>query len=188
MKIDWRVVEYVHVNQYWNEDGIILGDDIESTGEPGYDVGNIPVGTIQEREIKIENFSKLRFSQAIKGKVKNIGFFVFLITKGCDIRYYKDFKKIKAKNIKNFKNKFLLKIASQVDVLNPENMHQRGHNISLIGSYDNINDAFLNSERIADGFLNSLLSGEKNSNFSKESKRLLIEHKYDHVFMGKIQR
>lgn len=175
MKINWKAIEYVHVNK----DGVILCD--------GADLSNV-VQNIQEKEIKIESFSKLRFAQTIKGEVKNVGFFYFLITKGCDIRYYKDFEKIKAKNFKNFKNKFLLKLASQVDVLNPGAKGQRGFNISLIGSYDNINDAFLNSERVVDGFLNSLLSGERNSNFCKESKKLLIENKYDHVFMGKIQK
>ena len=130
-------------------------------------------------------FDKLKFSQAIRGDVKNVGFFIFIITKGCDIRYYENFDNIK--EWFNFKDKLLLTVHSAVDVLSPSKVALDNSSYSfIVGSYDNKKDAIKAANDISKGFFKSLISGEDNLNFCRESRKVLVERKNEPHFLGRI--
>ena len=162
MKIEWLLVNYNHKE----ETGKLCSDFID----------------IKDAK----TFNNLKFSQSIRGNVKNVGFFRFNITKGCDIRYYANFSKIKNHSRFTFKDKFLLTISSNIDVLNPSNSDKDIlNNITQpVGSYDKARDAIQAANDISNGFMNSLVNSGDNLQFCKESKKLLIEKKYELRFIG----
>jgi hypothetical protein len=140
-------------------------------------------------EIKdYKDFNDLKFSQSIRGNLKNVGFFRFNITKGCDIRYYYNFSRIKkhSRNRSRFKDKFLLTLSTQIDVFNPSVSpnHQHVTNIINVGSYDKLIDAIQAANDISNGFFNSIINGGDNLMFCKESKKLLLENKNELTFIG----
>jgi hypothetical protein len=159
MEIEWLLVNYNHNK----ETGNMCGDFVE----------------IKDDEV----FNNLKFSQSIRGNVKNVGFFRFNITKGCDIRYYANFSRIKKHSRFTFKDKLLLTLSSKIDVLNPSN-DIRDIIVQPIGSYGKARDAIQAANDISDGFMNSLVNGGDNLQFCKESKKLLIEKQYELRFIG----
>jgi len=129
-------------------------------------------------------FDKLNFAQSIIGDVKNVGFFRFRITKGCDIRYYENFDNIK--KWFNIKNKLLLTVHGTVDVFSPRKAVLDNSSYSfIVGSYDNKKDAIKAANDISKGFFKSLISGEDNVNFCRESKKILVERKNEPHFLGR---
>lgn len=148
--------------------------------------------SIYEAIDNIKVFNSLKFSESIKGVVKNMSFLRFSITKGCDIRYYANFRKVKKYEYENFKNKFLLTLSSDVNVFNPSKSNtetQSGCGLTLaIGSYDSAKDAIQSAQDISNGFINSLLNGGENFNFAKESKKLLVEKRDALYFVGSPQK
>ena len=164
MEIEWLLVNYKHDK----DNDKMYSDCVE----------------IKDNKI----FNDLTFSQSIRGNVKNVGFFKFRITKGCDIRYYANFSRIK--NHSRFKNKFLLTLTGQIDALNPSNHSRDDSNqskIKAVGSYDRARDAIRAANDISNGFINSLVGGGDNLEFCKESKKLLIEKKHELRFVGRPQ-
>jgi len=161
MEIEWLLVNYKHDK----DNDKMYSDCVE----------------IKDNKI----FNDLTFSQSIRGNVKNVGFFKFRITKGCDIRYYANFSRIK--NHSRFKNKFLLTLTGQIDVLSPSHHNSNQAKIQVAGSYDKARDALQAANDISNGFINSLVSGGDNLEFCKESKKLLIEKKHELRFVGRPQ-
>lgn len=154
MKIDWQKRTYTHKH-----------------------------GNLHEIKCEDESFS-LSFKEIFKGLPKNIGFFHFLITKGCDIRYYTG-NKIKKEDKEKYKNKFKLTLLGNFDILQPtKRADSRSQIQNIIGGYDSIADAMNAAQNICEGFIESLKTGKPNNNFSRESKKLLIEKKDDVIFVG----
>ncbi len=144
-------------------------------------------GNIYEIKSKDKSFN-LNFKEVFKGLPENIGFYYFLISKGCDIRYY-TVAKIKKEDREKYKNKFKLTLLGNFDILQPTkraDSHSQHQNI--IGGYDSIADAMNAAQNICEGFIDSLKTGEVNNNFSRESKKLLIEKKDDVIFVGERMR
>lgn len=167
MEIEWLLIKYNH--------------DKKS--------GSFYHDCVEIKDYKI--FNNLKFSQSIRGNVKNVGFFRFNITKGCDIRHYANFSAIKNNSRFKFKNKFLLTLSSQIDVLNPNNYtieSNKGSMIKHVGSYDKIRDAIQAANDISNGFMNSLVNSGNNLQFCRESKKLLIEKKGELRFVGFTQQ
>ena len=52
--------------------------------------------------------------------------------------------------------------------------------------YDNKKDAIKAAKDISKGFFKSLISGEDNLNFCRESRKLLVERKNEPHFLGRI--
>lgn len=157
MKVDWQKITYTHKE-----------------------------GNLYEIKCEDESFS-LNFKETFKGLPENIGFFHFLITKGCDIRYYttNQISKIKKKDIEKYKNKFKLTVLGNFDILQPTRRVDSGsQHQTIVGGYDSIADAMNVAQNICEGFIESLKTGKPNNNFSKESKKLLIEKKDDIIFEG----
>tara|TARA_Y100000389_G_C17419692_1_gene495955 strand:+ start:286 stop:837 length:552 start_codon:yes stop_codon:yes gene_type:complete len=171
IKIEWSLVTYEHVaeTQEFRANNEKIKDD--------------------------KVFDKLKFSQSIVGSVKNVGFFRFRITKGCDIRYYANFFNIN--NSLHFKNKFLLTVHGTVNVLSPKtstNTKKSSHTYiddnhgsysAIVGSYDNKKDVINAANEICSGFFKSLISGEDNLSFCQESRKILVERKNEPYFTGR---
>lgn len=166
MKIEWLLVNYVADNDV---------------------VGGISADFEIIKDDKV--FENLTFSKSIRGQIKNIGFFSFRITKGCDIRYYSNFSKINNSSI--FKNKIVLSVISQIDIFSPSisniPMSEGATNIINVGSYDKSRDAIQAANDIANGFINSIINGGNNLMFCRESKKLLLENKNEPIFVGRPQ-
>ena len=154
MKINWRKITYIHKG-----------------------------GNIFEADCK-DNLFKLKYPESFKGIPENIGFFYFLISKGCDIRYYRVPEKyLTKKNIEKHKNKFKLTLLGNFNILEPATKFDYNSQYqTVVGAYDSIADAMNVSQNICEGFIDSLKTGEPNNNFSRESKKLLIEKKDDVIF------
>jgi hypothetical protein len=153
MKVDWQKIEYIHKS-----------------------------GRLYESKCKDESFT-LNYKESFKGLPKNAGFFHFIITKGCDIRYYINNHKIKDRE-EFSKNKFKLTLFGNFDILNPKRKIDfgAGLNQNIIGGYNSIADAMNVAQSICEGLIESLITGKPNNNFSRESKKLLIEKKDDVIF------